>query len=559
MSLPKIFRSKLQFFFLMLSYCFPISAHPSDSLKCPDLFAPHPFLSVEKYLSDPQVVMKYGQPEQFQKLADQSSTRVLIENHRIREIPVTKVKLNAESDQVVWTSPNGDHNFYNEFSWVKYRSNVDGQIKEKVIVGYLLHPAIDSSLIHSGLKHDELEGTAITISSRKSRRFETIAARDLIEIKAIRYDVNESLYKNQIELKRRGPLNLSGINWENEWRLIRYRLIHGQSLFENLLIDDQLIESVDFPIHKDSASTWGIFKVMTRSGPKAIKFVNGAPESEDSGGFKIRDQMIFQLHLAELGASLSVEGVINQNGVKALLSRFPEIRKQSRSNRQDPDWAFVMDYVPEGWNPKPEANRMDAQKPAPWFSRTWEFEEIANQIRKTGWVLDRLGIISSDLQYLYSRSGTAKIFDLEFTSAVTEALATNADPSSNPLSKVNEERNERHLQYLKTLIGDSYENKKTNPFLKKNNLENFATMELQWMALKLIIDEATFPHELRAIAQEKIQYFKEPLNRSLAQNFRDTLLGLEPHLRKLFIKEFVLVTFTDPHFDSEFRRWIENQ
>ncbi|MGZ3806162.1 MAG: hypothetical protein ACXVB4_18250, partial [Pseudobdellovibrionaceae bacterium] len=103
----------------------------------------------------------------------------------------------------------------------------------------------------------------------------------------------------------------------------------------------------------------------------------------------------------------------------------------------------------------------------------------------------------------------------------------------------------------------SYENKNSNPFFKKANLENFTTMELQWLALKLITDEAIFPHELRAIAHEKIQYFKEPLNRPLAQNFRDTLLGLTPQLRKHFIEEFVLVTFTDPNFDSEFRRWIK--
>ncbi|MGZ3796200.1 MAG: hypothetical protein ACXVB1_07545, partial [Pseudobdellovibrionaceae bacterium] len=130
MSLAKYFKSKCLFISFILG-CFQALAHPSEALKCHDVFSTHPtpFLSVERYLSDPQIVMKYGQPEQFQRLAAQSSSYVLIETHLIREVPVAKVHLDpASNDRVVWTSPEGDHTFYNEFSWVKYRSNVNGQI-----------------------------------------------------------------------------------------------------------------------------------------------------------------------------------------------------------------------------------------------------------------------------------------------------------------------------------------------------------------------------------------------------------------------------------------------
>lgn len=205
------------------------------------------------------------------------------------------------------------------------------------------------------------------------------------------------------------------MDWSAEHILLRERLKNADSLLNQLKVSSDKIVHIDESIMGDaSARAWGVFRVETPQGAKVLKVLT---KPMDTKGFApydpsslCRDQLFIQLQLGELGVAIPVQGWLDRSALEDLRKRFPHIFHSDRGNFQ---WAILMDYVPQGWNPKPLNNRMDLRKKAPDYVREWDLKKLEAEVIRIGRVLKYLGVVADDLQFIFNREGRPFLIDLE--------------------------------------------------------------------------------------------------------------------------------------------------
>lgn len=378
--------------------------------------------------------------------------------------------------------------------------------------------------------------------------------RDLFKIMAVPKNNNLPIDK-ALQIRNR-PLK-NDIDWQYEYRLLRYRLAYKDILIQNLLLDPSTILSVEDPIHKNSIETLGIYVVNTKLGKKVIKIISNSFQQK-----KTYDQAVYQLHLGELGVSIPVTGILDKNGIQEIYSRFPHMNHSKQNQYLSADWAIVMDWIPEGWNPKPEGNRLDRIPEIPWFAKNWDSKEIIANLDKVDEAMYRLGTADIDLQYLFSKSGRPYVFDLAYAQTSSEdALDQRA------IKNISEVLKNAHYLF-RTRLQMRLDSSKTNVskdsfFFQERILEGFTTEELQWLALETIRKNSILSSDLRNTAQSKIDYFKftENLNKFMLQTQSFSINQVPAFQQRPTVKEaieFALLAFTNPYYDSQFRELLSH-
>ncbi len=382
----------------------------------------------------------------------------------------------------------------------------------------------------------------------------SLNVRDIFKIMAIPKNNNLPIDK---ALQVRNRLLKNDIDWKHEYRLLRYRLAYKDVLIQNLLLDPSTILSVDNPIHKNSIETLGIYVVNTKLGKKVIKIISNSFQQKKS-----YDQAVYQLHLGELGVSIPVSGILDKKGIQEIYSRFPHMNHSKQNQYLSADWAIVMDWIPEGWNPKPEGNRLDRIPEIPWFAKNWDSKKIIARLDRVDEVMYRLAIADIDLQYLFSKSGRPYVFDLAYAQTSSED-AINKRSSMN-ISEVIKNAHYLFRTRLQMRLDSSKANlRKDNFFFQESILEGFSTEELQWLALETISKNNILSSDLRNAAQNKISYFKFTENLSKFTLQAQVFSSIQvPTFQQLPTAkeaiEFALLTFTNPYYDSQFRELLSH-
>lgn len=219
----------------------------------------------------------------------------------------------------------------------------------------------------------------------------------------------------------RSPLNstpqleIRDIHWTAEHILLRERLKNADNLLNQLKVSsDKIVHIDDSIMGDDSTRAWGVFRVETPQGTKALKVLTVPMDTKGFAPYDpsslCRDQLFIQLQLGELGAAVPVQGWLDLSALEDLRRRFPHV---FHSHRGDFQWAILMDYVPQGWNPKPRNNRMDLRKKAPDYVREWDLKKLKTEVIQIGRVLKYLGVRADDLQFIFNREGRPFLIDVE--------------------------------------------------------------------------------------------------------------------------------------------------
>jgi len=95
-----------------------------------------------------------------------------------------------------------------------------------------------------------------------------------------------------------------------------------------------------------------------------------------------------------------------------LFRKFPELKTNLRKSYPDAKWsAFLMDYVPNAWNPKKNGTTAEISNPPSHFIK-WNILDLRKQVSQISRIRDLLGIHSRDLQILISEDG--KVYAIDF-------------------------------------------------------------------------------------------------------------------------------------------------
>lgn len=391
----------------------------------------------------------------------------------------------------------------------------------------------------------------------------------------------------------------------SEYRLLRERLKRSHEVLAALRFPAHFVTNHRGAVGQDnSGSALGVHLVDTVHGPKVIKLIGVEahtrnPEVGDPAN-RASDQALIQLQLGELGFAVPVSGTLSHEDVAALLERFPGLRPTA-ADRPPPKFGVVMDYVPDGWNPKPLQNRADRQRPAPAWASYLDFEQLEQRVARACLAIEALGLQDHDFQLMFNRKGEAFVIDPELfevrdreDAASDEALrGTLARLSERPLPESFGQGARRARSYLETLHGlvfsgtfdegasyrsalRSLELKSAEaapgeagaagisptaltqspggPFRQGERL-GLTRQELQWHALNVLRDSPELPAELRDIAQGKLGYFQRPRE---SRPFAAAVRGAIDHARLLRDAiEYALETFTSDAYDGRFRELLE--
>jgi hypothetical protein len=398
----------------------------------------------------------------------------------------------------------------------------------------------------------------------------------------------------------RGRVPADLVDFASEYRLLRERLSRSDEVLDALRFPAEDITAFRNSVSGDnSGSALGVARVDTVRGPKVIKLIAQEPNARNpevgDRANRSSDQVLTQLQLGELGYGIPVSGTLDRQGVTALLERFPELRPTA-AGRPPPSYGIVMDYVPDGWNPKPLQNRADLQKPAPAWAAYFDFERLEQRIARTCIAIEALGLQDHDFQLIFTRAGEALVIDPELFDVRDRASAVPGESLQLALQRLNEtplsqtfgQSARRARSYLDTLHGLVFsggfdEAASYRTALRSLDLKNetpgaapasplavpqaaeglfgrgerlgLTRVDLQWHALNILRDSPQASTELRQIAEAKLPYFQRPKeNRAFTATVRE-VLGTERFLRD--VVDYALETFTSPQHDGRFRELLE--
>jgi len=236
--------------------------------------------------------------------------------------------------------------------------------------------------------------------------------------------------------------------WVKARAYLQNNLEHSREVLNSYFISEKTVTDFRYRLGQNYGAVSSLVgSVDTLNGPMALKIFKKYPPEQFAVAIHIQEI------LGHFGVAPKVRGIIPNNEIQALITRFPAIKVRLKDGPDNVGFGLLMDEVPDAWAPKSDGLR-------PRFPVRWDKALLEQRILSLEKTLANLRIDPTiDPQVAITPAGKAYLIDFDSYRFITEswqAYSEIAQPLQLSEAKISDyKRNSNNLRSAHENLSES--------------------------------------------------------------------------------------------------------